>query len=155
MFLQNNEHFPRLFIHLLLSFFLYNCTNAIRLKKPYHDFFFQIRQRRHSKIKRKGETLSITSHYLITNDFTNTPSKRKNNNCICRSFKGFDILVEVSHYAISFSLIIKDIKQNTLHPKNGSTIHLKFWKTASVFDDITFKKPWLDFLVFTMQFWSK
>ena len=55
-----------------------------------------------------GVTLSITSHYLMTKDFTDTPNKGKINNNIWCFFGKFDILNKVFTYAISFSLITKD-----------------------------------------------
>ena len=55
-----------------------------------------------------GVTLNITSHYLLTNNFTETPRMGKINKNICCSFKELDTLLEVSTYAISFSLIITD-----------------------------------------------
>ena len=52
-------------------------------------------------------TLSITSHYLITKDFTDTSNKGKMNNNICCSFEEFDVLIKVFTEDISVPLISK------------------------------------------------
>ena len=52
-------------------------------------------------------TLSITRHYMITKDFSDTSNKGKMNNNICCSFEEFDILIKSFTDAIDVPLISK------------------------------------------------
>ena len=72
------------------------------------------------------------------------------NNNVCCSFEEFDILVKVFIDPISVPLISKGGHKTThIIQANGNTFHLKFSKTPSVCDAITFQKPWKEFAVFT------